>query len=164
VSTTASGAQRHWGALENIPEELRHRRQWVNWRYEERNGKLTKVPYKPGTRHRASCTDLEEWGSFEEAIAALDTGALDFDGLGFMLSSGDPYTFVDLDKCRDPETGEIGQEAQEIIDSLGGYAEVSPSGEGVHIFVRGKVPRGRKRGWIEVYSTERYATITGVTL
>ena len=89
---------------------------------------------------------------------------MDFDGIGFMFSSGDPYTFIDLDKCRDPETGEIGQEAQEIIDSLGGYAEVSPSGEGVHIFVRGKVPRGRKRGWIEVYSTERYATITGVML
>lgn len=164
MSSAASGAQRHEGALENLPEELRHRRQWVNWRYEERNDKMTKVPYTPGTRHRASCTDLEEWGSFEDAIGALDTGR--FDGVGFMLSSGDPYTFIDLDECRNAITGEIGEEAQEIIDALDGYAEVSPSGRGIHIFVRGKVPgsKGRKRGWLEVYSWERYATMTGVPL
>jgi putative DNA primase/helicase len=45
-------------AIENIPEELTERPQWVCWRLEERDEKLTKVPYTPGTLRRASSTDL----------------------------------------------------------------------------------------------------------
>jgi putative DNA primase/helicase len=42
---------------ENIPEELTERPQWVCWRYEERDGKPTKVPFTPYTPIRASSTD-----------------------------------------------------------------------------------------------------------
>jgi putative DNA primase/helicase len=139
---------------ENIPEELRQRNQWVVHKDRE--------PYTPNTNRRASSTDLMTWRSFEEATIALDTGQ--FDGAGFVFSSADPYTGIDLDGCRDPETGEIGPEGQEIIDALDGYTEVSPSGTGVHIIVRGKLERGRKRGWIEAYSCERYFTMTGRAL
>jgi putative DNA primase/helicase len=48
--------------VENIPEELTERPQWVCWRYEERGGKLTKVPYVPETGGRASTTDLLDCG------------------------------------------------------------------------------------------------------
>lgn len=138
----------------NIPEELRGRDQWVAHK--------EKQPYTPGTNRRASSTDLMTWRSFEEAVAALKTGH--FDGVGFVFSSADPYTGIDLDGCHDPETGEIDPEAQEIMDALGGYTEVSPSGTGVHIIVRGKLERGRKRGWIEAYSCERFFTMTGRAL
>jgi hypothetical protein len=47
---------------ENIPAELRNRRQWVNHDAE-------KVPYTPGTERRAASTDSETWKSFEEAAA-----------------------------------------------------------------------------------------------
>jgi putative DNA primase/helicase len=154
VSGAASGAERHGEAFDNVPEELRCRPQWVVHKDKE--------PFIPGTSRRASSTDLMSWRSFEEAVAALKTGR--FDGVGFVFSTADPYTGIDLDHCRDPETGEIDREAQEIIDALDGYTEISPSGRGVHIIVRGKVEKGRKCGWIEAYSSERFFTVTGRTL
>jgi hypothetical protein len=41
------------------------------------------------------------------------------------------------------------------------YSELSPSGKGVHLIGRGKVPSGRRRSFIEIYSSERYITFTG---
>jgi putative DNA primase/helicase len=151
---------------ENIPDELKKRPQWVSWRIEMRKnkktGKLepTKVPYQH-TGRRASATDLATWSSFEDALSAHESGS---DGIGFVFSSGDPYTGIDLDKVVNPETGEIKPEAQEIMGALDGYQELSPSGTGVHIIVRGKIPSGHKNradGWIEVYSQERFFTMTG---
>ncbi len=80
-----------------------------------------------------------------------------------MFSSGDPFAGVDLDKCRNPETGELEEWATEIIQDLDGYTEASPSGTGVHIFIRGKAPN-KKRGKVEAYSSERYFTMTGRVL
>ena len=132
----------------NIPDELRRRRQWVNHDAE-------KIPYTPGTKRRAASTDSETWRSFEEAVA-------DGRGIGFVFTSGDPYTGVDLDKCRDPKTGAVETWAQQIADDLGGYVEASPSGTGLHIIVKGKLPMGNnRRGHIEAYSSERYFTMTG---
>jgi primase-polymerase (primpol)-like protein len=146
---------------EGIPEELKVRPQWVDWKLEERNGDVTKVPYTPYTGCKASSTDLLTWGTFEEALNVLRTGQ--YDGLGFVLSSGDPYCGVDLDKCRNPETGEVDAWAKEVVDDLDGYAEVSPRGRGVHVIVRGKTPN-RRRGKIEVYSSERFFAMTGKVL
>lgn len=135
-------------AHENIPEELRRRQQWVN----QGEGK---IPHTPGTRRRADSTDSETWRSFEEAVE-------DGRGLGFVFTSGDPYTGIDLDKCRDPKTGAVEEWAQEIIEALDGYTEISPSGTGIHVIVRGKLPAGNnRRGHIEAYSLERYFTMTG---
>jgi putative DNA primase/helicase len=146
---------------EGIPEELKVRPQWVNWKLEERNGDFTKVPYTPHTGRRASSTDLLTWEMFADALAALQKG--DYNGIGFVFSSGDPYCGVDLDECRNPETGKVDEWAQRIVKDLDGYAEVSPSGRGVHVIVRGKTP-SRRRGAIEVYSTERFFTMTGQAL
>jgi putative DNA primase/helicase len=144
-----------------IPDELKTRPQWVVWRLEPRGGKPTKVLYDPTTDKKASSTDLLTWRPFEEALETLRAG--DYAGLGFVFCSGDPYTGVDLDKCRDPETGAIEPWTREIMDHLGGYQEVSPSGTGVHIIVKGKLPEGRnRRGNIEAYSRERFFTISGV--
>ena len=140
---------------ENVPAELRRRPQWVVYQLEERDGKETKVPYTPGTKRRADSTDSETWRPFEEAVR-------DDRGLGFVFTSGDPYTGIDLDKCRDPKTGAVELWARQIIEDLGGYVEASPSGTGLHIIVKGKLPMGNnRRGHIEAYSSERYFTITG---
>ncbi len=139
--------------LENIPEELRRRPQWVVHK--------DKVPYIAGGVGRASSTDSLTWRPFEEAVRALKTGR--YDGIGFVFSSGDPFAGIDLDKCRDPETGQVEEWAAAIIQELGGYAEASFSGTGVHIIVRGKAPN-RKRGQVEAYSSERYFTMTGRAL
>jgi putative DNA primase/helicase len=139
--------------LENIPEELRQRAQWVVHK--------EKVPYIAGGVGRASSTDSLTWRTFEEAVQALQTGR--YDSIGFVFSSGDPFAGVDLDNCRDPETGELEEWAQKTIKVLDGYTEVSPSGTGVHIIVRGKAPN-KKRGQVEAYSSERFFTVTGEML
>jgi primase-polymerase (primpol)-like protein len=142
-------------SLDNIPEELRRRPQWVTHK--------EKVPYIAGSVGKASSTDSTTWRTFEEAVQALKASPGRFDGIGFVFSSGDPFAGVDLDKCRNPETGELEEWATEIIQDLDGYTEASPSGTGVHIFIRGKAPN-KKRGKVEAYSSERYFTMTGRVL
>jgi putative DNA primase/helicase len=161
---------------ENIPEQLTERPQWVCWRLERRNGEPTKVPYTPGTERRASSTDLMTWRTFEEALAAYEAGEPPYDGIGFMFCSADPFVGIDIDGCRDPESGEVAAWAQRVITRVQeGYVEASPSGTGVHIIVEGGVrDGGRSRrkvragdevvGELEMYSRERFFTITGVLL
>jgi putative DNA primase/helicase len=152
---------------ENIPAELKMRPQWVVWRYEERDGKETKVPYRAKRPDaKAYTTDLITWATFGEALAVYERGAAD--GVGFVFSSGDPYAGVDLDGCRDPESGHLEEWAVRMIDGLRGYAEISPSGEGVHVIVKGRLPEGVKHkierengGGVEAYSERRFFTMTG---
>jgi putative DNA primase/helicase len=150
-----------------IPAELTERPQWVAWNYEPRKGKWTKAPVNVRTGGHASTTDLMTWVTFAKAIAYYHAG--NCDGIGFVFCSGDPFAGVDLDHCRDAQTGEVAPWAAEIIAELGGYAEVSPSGTGVKVWTRGKV-RGdgcRKPyggGEVELYSQERYFTVTGQRL
>jgi putative DNA primase/helicase len=151
--------------LRNVPDDLTRRPQWVVWRYETRDERETKVPYIPGGVGRASTTDLMTWRTFEEATDALQQGSGRWSGVGFVFCSGDPFVGVDLDECRDPETGDLQPWAEIIVEDMreGAYIEVSPSGRGVHLICIGKF-RGKRRGSVEVYSQERYFTVTGEVL
>ena len=148
---------------ENIPEELTERSQWVCWRYEERDDDTTKVPYTV-TGYRASSTNPDDWSSFGDVLAAYELG--NYDGIGFVFSEDDPYAGIDLDKCRDPETGDVEPWAREILKRVcDGHVEISPSGTGIHIIVEATVrDGGMRRGPIEMYSRDRFFTITGVSL
>src|SRR5215204_3522616 len=149
--------------IENIPEQLAERPQWVCWRREMRGGKPTKVPYTPGTERRASSTDLITWTTFEEALAAYEAAEPPYDGIGFVFCGADPFVGIDLDDCRNPETGEISAWAQKIISRVQeGYIEISPSGTGVHIIVEGSVrDGGMRKGKVEMYGRGRFFTVTG---
>jgi putative DNA primase/helicase len=139
---------------------IRDLRQWLCWRIEEREGKPTKVPYSPLTGKKASSTDPETWASYSEAVEAYTEHG--YAGIGFVFSKDDPFCGVDLDGCMNPETGELEEWAREIIEELDSYTEVSPSGSGVHVLVRGELPPGRNRkGRIEMYDRGRYFTVTG---
>lgn len=108
----------------------------------------------------ASVTDAATWASHEEVVAAYRDGG--YDGIGFVLSPDDPFAAIDLDDCRNLQTGELKGWAQEIVDAFASYSEVSPSGTGIHVFVRGELPPGgNKRGPIEMYSKNRFFTVTG---
>ncbi len=152
--------------IENIPERLTERPQWVCWRLEEREGKTTKVPYTPGMERRASSTDLMTWRTFSEALAAYETGEPPYDGIGFVFCSADPFCGVDVDDCRDPETGAVAEWAQKLIDSVQeGYVEASPSGTGIHIICEGVVRGGAvRKGPIEMYARDRFFTMSGRVL
>jgi primase-polymerase (primpol)-like protein len=147
---------------QNIPQELKDRAQWVVWRLEEREGKLTKIPYNPANlSQKAKANEPGTWGGFEQAMTAYKRGT--FAGIGYEFSAADPYTGIDLDHCRNPKTGEIELWAREIITRLNSYTEISPSGRGIHILVKGKLPPGpRRKGQVEMYSEGRYFTMTGV--
>ncbi|MQA91454.1 MAG: hypothetical protein GEU90_14710 [Gemmatimonas sp.] len=83
------------------------------------------------------------------------------DGIGFALGApmdsvpGVELCGTDLDGCRDPETGEIEDWAQKIIEELSSYMELSPSGEGVHILAWCHLPNGRTNNDIEMYAQGR---------
>jgi putative DNA primase/helicase len=149
--------------VENIPEQLTERPQWVCWRYEERDGKMTKVPYTD-TGWRASTTDLLTWTTCAMALAAYERGHCD--GIGFVFSSADPFVGIDLDDCRNPESCEVAPWAQKIISRVQeGYIEISPSGRGVHIIVEGSVrDGGMRKGKVEMYGRGRFFTVTGRVL
>jgi hypothetical protein len=145
-----------------VPAELAALPQFVAWRPIERDGKTIKVPISPITGGRASTTNPGTWGTLDQAQDHART-VVD-DGIGFVFSADDSFTGVDLDKCRDPATGANQPWATKIIRDLNSYTEISPSGTGVHIFVKATKPGGRckvmKPGIIEMYDHDRYFTIT----
>ncbi|RDZ39560.1 hypothetical protein C5B91_19430 [Haloferax sp. Atlit-10N] len=84
------------------------------------------------------------------------------DGIGFVFTEEDPIVGVDLDDCRNPETGDVDDDAQDIIERLDSYTEISPSGTGYHVLIKGELLEGRnRRGHIELYDTARFFTVTG---
>jgi hypothetical protein len=124
-----------------------------------KSGKREKIPYSPTTGEKADPTDQTTWGSFEEACVAASIG---YEGIGYMFSADDAYTGIDLDHCRNPETGQLQGWAQSHVVQLDSYTEVSPSHAGVHIIVRGKKPGKRSRkGDVEMYDTAHFFTMTG---
>ena len=141
--------------VENIPRELKVRPQWVVWKAV--GEKPDKVPYSAETGRRASSSELMTWSTFPEALEAYESG--EYAGLGFVFCSGDPYTGVELDGCVD-EHGQIAGWALEIARYLDSYTELSATGTGLHIIVRGDVPN-RRKGEVEVYSSKRFFAVTG---
>ena len=145
---------------QEIPSELKQRRQWVLWRYELRHGKWSKVPKTPGG-HNASTANPSTWSDFDTVIAAYERGG--FDGIGFVFVAGGGLVGVDLDNCID-DNGNLAPRAQQIVEQLDSYTERSPSGHGVHVILAGQLPPGstrRRRGPVEMYDSGRYFCTTG---
>lgn len=147
-----------------IPNELKAVAQWVLWKYEERNGKKTKVPYQyDGTPAQSS--NRRTWSSFS-AIVKFYTEYDDYDGIGFVFSRQDKFIGIDIDNCVVDD--QVNPFATEIIDTLDSYTEFSPSGTGIHIIIEGNLPQsvmgtGRKnvKHGLEIYQHGRFFTFTG---
>lgn len=148
--------------IENIPNELQELTQWVCWQAKPKsNGKLDKIPINPATGRNASHSNPKSWGTFQQALARYRQNDK-LAGIGFVFSKDDPYTGVDLDTCRDHKTGNIEPWALQIIQDLASYTEISPSGTGLHVISKAALPGGgRKNERLEIYSSQRFFTITG---
>jgi hypothetical protein len=123
------------GDLAKLPAGLQplcRRPQWVNWRLTRKDGRWTKPPFRCDDPHRfASSSDPNSWSSYETAVAAAAHG----DGIGYVLTSQDPFAALDIDHVRDPITGTIEDWAQCFLDKAAHtYAAVSPSGTGLRIW------------------------------
>jgi len=148
-----------------IPADLRERDQWVVWRYEKRAGRRTKIPYDPRSGGNASAAESETWTAFDVAWETFQQTRR-YDGLAYVFSADDPFCGFDLDDCLDEE-GQL-LWGGDLLETLDSYCEISPSGRGLKLIVRGKKPAYARckttwngGGTIEIYDQRRLFAITG---
>ena len=150
---------------ENIPVYLREHGLFCLWKYEERDGRKTKVPYNPNNpQYRAKSNSPETFARMETAANRV-TG---FNGLGVGLF-GD-IAGIDIDHC--VNNNKLSEMAADIVETMDSYTEISPSGEGIRIFFLAPnynydkdeyYVKESKKG-LEIYiagNTNRFLTITG---
>ena len=119
---------------------------WILWKLEPVNGRLSKIPYSARYNGKASTADRSSWTDFRRAKALLDSSTA-FNGLGFVFSKEDGFVFIDIDHCI--EDGEISETGRDILSHFqNSYIEVSQSGAGIHIISRGTIPKAMKRAHI----------------
>jgi Protein of unknown function (DUF3987) len=154
--------------MPDFPASLKAMPRWVRWQIAKVNNRFTKVPYRMDGSMAAS-TRAEDWTDYRTAV----TGAVmnEKGGIGFVVDGS--IVGVDIDGCRNSETGAITEWGQAIIDLLDSYTEVTPSKTGVRVWVRGFLPEKKNRFQInpdagfggkvgvECYSDARYFTVTG---
>ena len=144
----------------NIPDELKQLNNWCVWKFEKRNGKRTKIPFNAETGEFAKSNDKSTWSSYETAVNAKGV-----DGIGFFFEP--PYLGIDIDDIDDDlhrfkQGDKLDNIVSEFNEAFKSYTEVSPSGNGLHIIVKGKIPGSRRRkGNIEMYDSGRFFTMTG---
>lgn len=137
----------------NIPIELRELNRWVLYRlsWDSSRGKYDKKPFNARTGGYAQSNNPNTWCDYETAINVVDL----YDGLGFML--GDGIFGVDIDGVELNDSV-----VREVLTTLNSYAEVSPSGKGIHVICIGNKPRGAcRKGNFECYDKGRFFTVTG---
>ena len=147
----------------NIPVYLKENAKFCCWKYEDVNGRKTKVPYSPHTGKKAKTNNPNTFCDFDTAINASG-----YEGIGIRVDGR--IVGIDIDHCI--SDGEITPWAKEITNRFNDtYIEISPSGTGIRIFCL--LPNNLsyntetyyiKKGNLEVYIpgfTNRFLTITG---
>jgi len=154
--------------FENIPPELRALPQWVC-------AGSDKIPVNPRTGQRADPANPATGGTFAEAVQA------GMKHVGFILGLNDPFAIIDLDNPFErvlagvkseivegdadfPQALEIAARHQKILEAFPTYAELSQSGKGVHLVMKGVLPCGVRRDKVELYANQRYIIFTGNVL
>jgi putative DNA primase/helicase len=140
-------------------KEFGKSKRWVNYRFETRKGKTTKVPYSI-TGRKASSTNPDDWATFDEAKKVSDQ-------VGIVFTPAQDLLGIDIDHCLSGKkiTHEQKETIAELILEADTYTEISPSGEGLHLFL--KIEGGNfklktnKRSPFELYTSGRYFTYTG---
>ncbi|MGN1457409.1 MAG: phage/plasmid primase, P4 family [Acutalibacteraceae bacterium] len=148
-------------SYKDIPQELKDLKQWVCYR--------DKAPLSPLYNGNASPTNPDHWGTFEQAVRAIEK--YNYKGIGFVFTDTTPYCGIDIDHCINTDTGEINHNALDIIQTMDTYTELSPSGTGLHIIYKGK---NHPTDWkkkktdalgkgvdLEMYQEQRYFRVTG---
>jgi hypothetical protein len=165
----------HNADLANLPAALCSRTQekrWVVWSWRWQKDRWDKPPLQAHNPTRfAKSDDPATWAGYADALAVVGAGQAD--GIGYMLAGSD-LGAVDLDHCRDPNTGTIDAWAQTELDAANSYVEITASGTGLRILGIGsgaelqrkfRVPSAANGAAIEVYRrTNRYITVTGAEI
>jgi hypothetical protein len=157
-------------ALQPLTSEPR----WLVWSWEWRmakngKGKWTKPPRQArDPKYNARSNDPGTWGSYDDAVTAVQRG--NADGIGYALLRSS-IGAVDLDHVLDSEGQPVRWASQICTEANGAYQEITVSGAGLRIIGTTNGPethrkftfdRGTGAG-IEVYrNTARYITISGL--
>lgn len=139
----------------NIPEEMKKLKRFVGWRKEKLNGKVAKLPFSLIDEKANGWNIPERWINFNDAKTKNRP-------LGFVLVKEDKIVCIDLDHAI--QDGKLSPMAKEIIEKFTGtYMELSQSGKGIHIFVKGTIPQNLNLSsqGIEMYKNNRYIALTG---
>lgn len=155
------------GSISRIeaPTELRNLRGWLVWRLELKPGrtKHDKVPYYADGRPRGGHGTEEDRRSLVTFEAAKAFAARkNYDGVGFATLPDWGIVALDFD---DLVTSDLRAQVEQLVDFT--YAEWSPSGEGIHAFVRCRLPNKKSRAgdrWpfgFETFGESGYVTFTG---
>lgn len=170
-------------AIHAVPAGLRAHARWALWAAvwnakRGAGGKWDKIPHScVAPYRRISTTALPEWMPFERACEGHAASARSgrFAGLGYVMTGLHGVVGVDLDGCVTPPAADdlagepvLASWAREVVDALGSYAELSPSGTGVRIFCLGEIAADwtNHEVGIEVYAGHeaRFLTVTGQRL
>ena len=150
---------------DNIPQELRVLKQWVC----AKEG--SKVPMQATGPWPASSTNPATWASFEDALWAVERGYYDY--LGFVFNDNgivgidldDAVVTLELVSLSDGiiPIHSASDLASNMLRLCETYAEVSKSGTGLHIFLKGDIPfKGKNNlNGVEMYKTARFFIMTG---
>jgi primase-polymerase (primpol)-like protein len=155
-------------SYQHVPQQLKDLPNWVCWKLEKRDGRLTKVPYNATSGQKAKANTSSTWTTFNKAVAAAEDCLNDYEGIGFELHD---TGLVGIDFDGAIHDGVVEPYVLEILKHLGDpYTEISPSGSGLHAFVEcSTLPAGGRKlskdhNGIEIYSGSeggRYFTVTG---
>lgn len=133
-----------------------------------RDGRLTKLP-RTVDGQPCSWQDPKSRASFTDVAAgyrARYTPGSHLWGIGYVFAD-DRYFALDLDGCRQPDTGQLTDFARDMLGAFPTYCEISPSAEGLHIIgsCRGPKPPNFKnlKAGVELISTT-FLTLTGHVL
>lgn len=150
--------------LDYLPAAMRDARRWLLWA-------AGKVPhYASGRRRHGALDGSDDTAQLVTLAQALDVLDARYAGIGFALgfdvALGLHWQGLDLDDALD-ERGQFTTERARTLYGLSdGYAEVSPSGRGLHVIGLGVPFRSIK--WvhpgeqkIEFYAGSRFFTVTG---
>ena len=157
--------------FDSVPDDLRSLNRWCLWRYVQKERKdgtkvWTKMPITRSGKP-ASSTDASTWCSFDEIRDAYLFGTTRNDGVGITFDGSDRLVGIDLDDCIDV-LGNFSPLAQQVLDTVPGYAEVSPSGTGIKLWTRAVVDSHKTAEGapdaVEIYPHGRYFTVTGATV
>jgi primase-polymerase (primpol)-like protein len=141
-------------------------KQFILWTIAERNGKQVKLPVDFRTMGVGDAHDSDAWLTAEDALAIATHYGSTY-GIGFVFTENDPFFFVDIDKCLEPDGQTWSPVAVDIMNRLPGAAiEVSQSGRGLHIFGTGVCPDHCCRNiplGLEFYTEGRFVALTGTS-
>lgn len=139
--------------------------QWIVWisRPGRQPGKVDKLPVHHATGAVHDAHDPAIWTDADTAIAAA---ARLGGGVGFVLTEADPFWFLDVDNCLQPDGRTWSPPAVELCQRFAGAAvEISQSGRGLHIISKGTAPEPRRKkapdNSFDLYTDGRFIALTG---